>query len=188
MSALSKARSNNVKNMFGNVSWAKRPKEPLNEYSVFCLYLTHPEPRVTTWIETISKSEEKSELPNGFKDAEIIRAAAIKWRWEIRKNDYVNEMYAIARKLDDAEIVSMGTMLHDTAKKIAFLCASSVDKALAEDEKIPVDKIMDFLVKLNELKILQDDIEERRKERISMNNVPTEKLRELLSQIKKKDE
>jgi hypothetical protein len=177
-----KEKHSSIQNLFGNKSWAKRTNETMLEYSVFNQYLSSPIIALSDWVRSITK-EEMKQFGQEMDNPQKLRKKAILWRWHVRKNDFINQAFEMARHKDSVAIKSIGEQLHDATQKITGLVNHSLDKAIENGDLIPIDKIMDFIVKLADLKIQKDDLEERRRISVNMSNVPTDKLKQLLSEI-----
>lgn len=174
-------------NIWGSKTWAKRTNEPIEAYSVFSFYLHDKELHASAWVAALDK-EALTEFPPSLKTKEALSSLAKDWKWEIRKNDFINQIYAFARASEQKEIEKTGELFGQLGHELIAWGLESVQKKRTRGDELQSNEIVAILKLGAEIKMQSDDLAERRKHRLSVRNTPTNKIKQLLRAMEKIDD
>jgi len=165
-----------------NRSWCKRQNEPTDAYVVFMDYLEDDELRSKTWIGSLDKERIKT-FPPKFRTKKALNQASVKWRWEIRKNDYLNQVYDVARKAEQEKLENFSASFGEGFAYLKAVWVRSLQKKWEEGYEMSMDEILRLASKIADIQMHLSDKEERRKHRINIDNLPTTKIKEILATV-----
>jgi hypothetical protein len=165
---------------WGAKSWALRIGEDVEHYGLFSQYLHSNKTTVADWLT------EEAQIPH-FRHKEILSIAA-DFSWDMRKNDYVNQIYAFARENDEKKLKKAGDMMSELVDTMTAVALTSAQEMLKNGQLASFGEVNAFLKNIVSAKILFEDLEVRRKTVQIDKNMPAEKIRKLLELAKGDDE
>jgi hypothetical protein len=166
-------------------TWTQRPTEGPLMYGIFNDYLHSVESdTVQQWLKT----KDLTKWPKPYNDFNHVVKVAEDFQWQVRKKDYYNQFWSIARQETERQIKQEGNLFAETVHMMKHIVFNSVHKKLLRGDEMSFKEIESFMSLMINSKILIDDLEARREERRSFDNLPQNKLKDLLGQLQAVDD